>query len=113
LQEETGLDLRNGGVDKNDLHNVFPISTGPKSGDGLCYAVAFDGTWIWAAFATSPGTITRIDPNSLTYQNYALEFSTPNEIVFDGKRLLVTYWGQNPGRIQAFDPQYLNGREIP
>jgi hypothetical protein len=57
--------------------------------------------------------LTKINPNSLKYTNYELDFNYPNEILSDGKRLLITYWESDPAIIQAFDHSYLNGREIP
>jgi hypothetical protein len=100
-------------ISKTDLTSVFPIATGTKSGTGECYGVTYDGKWVWAIFNTNPGTITRIDPVSLQFTNYKLDYSSPNEIVSDGKRLFITYWAQDPGVIQAFDPSYLEGKEIP
>jgi hypothetical protein len=105
-------------VSLNDISNIYPIHTGMKKGtnpigSGLCYGVYFDGTFVWAVFASTPGILTKINPNSLKYTNYELDFDYPNEILSDGKRLLVTYWESDPAIIQAFDPSYLNGREIP
>jgi hypothetical protein len=104
-------------VNQNDLSQIYPISTGVKGGEtqgeGYCFAVTYDGTYIWAAFGSKPGTLTRIDPVSLQFKNYRLDYNTPNEIVSDGKRLLITYWEQNPGVVQSFDLKYLEGREIP
>lgn len=98
-------------VDRHDLDNVFEINTGVAGGS--CYAVAYELGYIWAVFATLPGTITRIDPAVSEAVNYRLDYDKPNEIVSDGKRILITYWGQNPGRIQAFDPKYFEGRQVP
>lgn len=111
--EQSGQLLR---VDKTDLSSYYYFDTGSKgsatNGSGYNYGVqVFNGT-IWTIFATEPGTITRINPSSLEYQNYSLPYDTPNEIISDGKRLLITYWDQNPGRVQAFDPSYLIGHEI-
>jgi len=98
-------------VDAQNLNNVFEINTGVTGGS--CFAVANALQYVWVVFATSPGTLVRIDPTSSEFKKYRLDYDMPNEIINDGKRILITYWGQNPGRIQAFDPQYLNGREIP
>jgi hypothetical protein len=98
-------------VDIKNLSNIFEISTDVTGGP--CYAVANAGQYVWAAFATSPGTLVRIDPASSEIRKYRLDYNLPNEIISDGKRLLVTYWAQDPGRIQSFIPEYLNGREIP
>jgi hypothetical protein len=104
-------------VDKNDLTSFYHFSTGikggPDSGNGFNYSVQEFGGNIWTTFATSPGIITRINPVSLEYQNYSLPYNFPNEIIPDGsRRILITYWDQDPGKIQAFDPVYLIGREI-
>lgn len=111
--EQSGKILR---IDKNNFDSYYYFDTGTKggsdNGSGYNYGVQeFDGI-IWAIFATNPGTITIINPASLEYQNYSLPYNTPNEIVSDGKRFLITYWDQDPGKIQAFDPVYLIGREI-
>jgi len=108
-------------IDTSDVtHPPYIIETGAKgdvnsTGDynGQCYAVQENDNYIWALFATLPGILTRIDPVSLSVQNYQLEHNIPNEISWDGKRLFITFWGQDPGRVQAFEPSYLNGREIP
>jgi hypothetical protein len=106
-------------ISRNNLTQMVPVNTGSKGNstnfDGQCYGVRYYGNYIWAVFASSPGTLTRIDPVSLEYKNYRLDYNTPNEIIWDGKRLLITYWGQDPGKIQAFDPSvYLTkDREIP
>ena len=104
-------------IAKNNLSQVFKINTGAK-GDSIYYAGQCYGTlnalgYIWAIFASRPGTLTRIDPISLQFVNYRLEYNTPNEIISDGKRLFITYWAQDPGVIQAFDQSYLIGKEIP
>jgi hypothetical protein len=98
-------------VDAQNLSNVFEINTGVSGGS--CFAVANAVQYVWVVFATSPGTLVRIDPSSSEFKKYRLDYDMPNEIISDGKRILITYWNQDPGRIQAFDPQYLNGREIP
>jgi VCBS repeat-containing protein len=105
--DQSGQILR---VDKNNLDLFYYFSTGAKGSDttgyGACFGVqSFDGT-IWAIFDTWPGTITKIDPVSLSFTNYALEKNDPNEIVYDGRRILVTYWDQNPGVVQAIAPEY-------
>jgi len=111
--EQSGKILR---LDKSDFDSYYYFDTGKKgsatTGNGYNYAVhEFNGT-IWTLFSTNPGIITKINPVSLEYQNYALPYSSPNEIVFDGKRFLVTYWNRDPGIVQSFDPSYLNGHEI-
>jgi hypothetical protein len=101
-------------VSLSDVTQIFTLKTGAKlGGSGECFGVQEAWEYIWAVFKTSPGTITRIDPVSMQFKNYRLEYNIPNEIVTDGKRLFITYWDQNPGVIQAFDPSYLEGREIP
>jgi len=122
--ETTIHDQLSGAIFRIDTSDVtlppYIIETGAKgdvnsTGDynGQCYAVQENDNYIWALFATLPGILTRIDPVSLSVQNYQLEHNIPNEIVWDGKRLFITFWGQDPGRVQAFEPSYLNGREIP
>ncbi|MBN1601628.1 MAG: hypothetical protein JW915_08470 [Chitinispirillaceae bacterium] len=49
---------------------------------------------------------------SLEYQNYALPYGSPNEILFNGKRFLITYWDHNPGIVQVFHPSWLVDLEI-
>jgi hypothetical protein len=105
--DQSGKILR---VDKNNLDLYYYFSTGTKGSDstgyGACFGVqSFDGT-IWAIFDTWPGTITKIDPVSLSFTNYALDKNDPNEIAYDGRRILITYWDQNPGVVQAIAPEY-------
>jgi hypothetical protein len=112
-QEKSGVIYR---ISTNDISKMYPINTGIKGGEdkgsGKCFAVQYCIGYVWALFSSSPGTLTRIDPVSLDFQNYQLEHNSPNEISTDGRRLFITFWDQNPGRIQAIDPLYLNGREI-
>jgi hypothetical protein len=104
-------------ISTNDISKIYPINTGIKGGveqgSGKCFAVQYCLGYVWALFNSSPGTLTRIDPVSLDFKNFQLEHNSPNEISTDGRRLFITFWGQDPGRVQAFDPIYLNGREIP
>jgi hypothetical protein len=103
-------------ISQNDITQIYGIATGTKGGSGLagnCYGVQEAIGYIWAIFNTTPGTLTRIDPVSLQFKNYRLDYNSPNEIISDGKRLFITYWNLTPGVVQAFDPSYLNGREIP
>ncbi|MBD3343680.1 MAG: hypothetical protein GF401_01305, partial [Chitinivibrionales bacterium] len=112
--EKSGVIYR---ISTADIAQMYPIYTGKKGGVnegiGHCYGVQYYGGYVWAVFATSPGTLTKIDPVSLEYTNYRLEYNIPNEIAWDGRRLCITYWDQDPGIIQAFALQYLEGRESP
>jgi hypothetical protein len=112
-QQQSGKILR---LDKSNFDAYYYFDTGKKgsatAGDGYCFAVQeFDGS-IWASFATNPGIITRINPVSLEYQHYSLPYNSPNEILYDGRRLLITYWNQDPGVVQVFHPSWLNAHEI-
>lgn len=105
--EQSGRLLR---VDKNDFNSFHYFDTGKKggngTGDGYTYSIQEFGDLIWTVFATNPGIVCRIDPVSLEYDNYSLSYNVPNEIASDGRRLLITYWGQNPGIVQAIAPEY-------
>jgi hypothetical protein len=98
-------------ISSSNVSQVFSLQTGITIGQ--CYGVQEALGYVWSIFSTTPGTLVRIDPVAMEFKKYRLDYNIPNEIVSDGKRLLITYWSQNPGRIQAFDPQYLNDREIP
>jgi hypothetical protein len=103
-------------ISQNDITQIYGIATGTKGGSGLtgsCYGVQEAMGYIWAIFNTTPGILTRIDPVSLQFKNYRLDYNSPNEIISDGKRLFITYWNLTPGVVQAFDPSYLIGRELP
>jgi hypothetical protein len=55
--------------------------------------ITTDGTWIWTA--DSGGSVSRIDPNTITGNTFGVGFTEPDGILFDGTSVWVTDFGDN------------------
>ncbi len=98
-----GLETTNGiivRVKKSDL-SLERIDTGQSVAN---YAVYYDNEYIWAAYASSPGTLVRINPSTLEVSSYTFDTgeNVLNEIVSDGQKLFVTCW-LNPAKVMSFN----------
>lgn len=93
-----GCETNNGHIfriAKNTL-TIEKISTGVYAN---IYSLFFDGRYVWAAYATAPGTLVRLDPVSLEVRRLTLSgLNVPNELASDGQRLFGTCW-QSPAQV--------------
>lgn len=71
------------------------------------YGLFFDGRYVWIGYATAPGTIIRLDPSTMSYSKYTFpsDYNYPNEFMFDGNRLFVSFYS-SPGRLARFSLPY-------
>lgn len=86
LETTSGEILR---IAKNDLSSIEKIVTGIES---ACYGTFYDGTSIWALFATSPGKMAKINPETLAVDVIELEYDWCNELVRNGDVLFITFY---------------------
>jgi hypothetical protein len=57
--------------------------------------ITTDGTYVWTANEGSPGSVSKIDPDSGSTTNLTTGFSGPAGILFDGANLWVTNQGDD------------------
>jgi len=91
-------------VKKTDLTAIDTIVVPNVSSTGCCYAIAYDGQYIWVGFNTTPGYIAKIDPTTFDIYVKTLDSGEdyPNEMLFDKSgRLLLTYL-QTPSKIARY-----------
>jgi hypothetical protein len=64
-----------------------------------CYGVFFDGMYIWATMAGTPGGLSRINPitGEVSYMTFASGYNNTNEVAFHGGRMLLTFYQTNFG----------------
>ena len=101
-------------IKKSDLtYDVIVIPGAPVDKaypNTMCFGVQFDGVYVWAVYATTPGFIARIDPVTLEVNTATLDSgeNAPNEIQFDGKRMFMCYW-QAPAKVSRYYKLPLSG----
>jgi len=74
-------------ISKSDLSDITNIDTGRSTS---CYGTFYDGTWIWALYAGTPGYLVRIDPATDEFTTYAFNGTSPNEVSFHSGFLFVS-----------------------
>jgi hypothetical protein len=76
---------------KSDL-SITRIYTGTASGS---YGVFYDGKYLWNLHTTSPGVLTRYNPETGEIYKHTLETgeNIVNEMATDGQRLFIPTWG--------------------
>jgi hypothetical protein len=64
-----------------------------------CYGVFYDGMYVWATMAGSPGGLSRIDPTtgSVAYMVFGTGYDNTNELSFHAGRMLLTFYQTNFG----------------
>lgn len=75
------------------------------------YALHFDGRYLWVGHGTSPGKLSRVDPQSgeVAVHTFATGENAANEIVSDGGRLFVTFY-MSPAKVKRLVPPALPTR---
>jgi len=89
-----GLETREGKilrVNKSDISQVDEINTNIKGG---CVGTYYDGKNIWGVFNSTPGTMVRINPNTMKSTTFVFRDveGFPNEIASDSNNLFVSFY---------------------
>jgi hypothetical protein len=68
------------------------------------YAMWYDNEYVWMGSSIT-SSLYRLDPTTMLMATFNCGVNLPNEIVGDGKRLMLTSWLSNPWQVTRYVPE--------